>query len=177
MRPRLTEELFVRVDESGDVPQLVVEGALHDPRGTLVSDVSGLEVPMSLVQTGAWRWQASLEQVPSGWYQLALEAWPAASRTGDPAGAPSGQPVFAKRWVQLGMPPASHEASGQPPFEPLLRQAARMTAGMYGAPDAALLSTPAHATTTMPMSTWWLPLVIVLLLADVALRGPTLLER
>jgi hypothetical protein len=183
MRPRLTEELFVRVDESGDIPQLIVEGSLHDPKGALVSDTSGLEVPVSMVQTGTWRWQASLEQVPSGWYQLALEATAPPATTGNaaspehaPAATESRAAVFAKRWVQLGTPPAPREASGQPPLESLLRQAARATAGLYDAPDAALIPAPGRTSSPAPMSSWWLPLVILLLLADVALRGPSMLS-
>jgi len=193
MRPRLTEELFVRVDESGDVPQLIVEGAMHDPAGTLVAAEGGLEVPVSLVQTGTWRWQASLEQIPSGWYQLALEAHlpdppdsggraggagpPASAVPAAPAAGPSDprETIFAKRWVQLGTPPASQELAGQPPLESLLRRLARATGGAYDVPDAALLPPTTHATVSEPLMSWWLSLVILLLLVDVALRGSSLL--
>ena len=183
MRPRLTEELFVRIEENGDVPQLVVEGAMHDPVGTLVAAEGGLEIPVSLAQTGTWRWQASLEQIPSGWYQLSLEANPVDGRAGPPApdgaAAEPSDPravIFAKRWVQLGTPPASQELAGQPPLEPLLRGLARATAGVYDAPDAALLPPTTNATVREPLMSWWLSLVILLLLIDVALRGPSMLQ-
>jgi Mg-chelatase subunit ChlD len=187
MRPRLTEELFVRVDESGEIPQLIVEGAMHDPKGSLVAAAGGLEIPVSLVQTGTWRWQASLEQTPSGWYQLALEAHPpghpdSGGRAGGagptaPA-APAQEPpaaIFAKRWVQVGTPPASQELTGQPPLESLLRGLARATSGAYDAPDAALLPPTTSGSVTEPLLAWWLPFVILLVLIDVALRGPSML--
>ncbi|MBI4342773.1 MAG: VWA domain-containing protein [Candidatus Omnitrophica bacterium] len=163
MRPRLGEELFVWVDTQRGAPQLVVEGSLHDPRGALIPDGTAEPIPLSFVQTGAWRWDASLAQVPSGWYQLALE-----SRTAE-------GPVFAKRWVQIGTLPATREASGQPPREGLLRELARATSGAYDAPDRALLPPTTTSTVTEPLFTWWLPLVIVALLIDIWARGSTML--
>jgi len=165
-RPRMMEELFVWVDESQRIPQLVVEGTLHDPRGELIDEAGAVALALPLVQTGTWRWHASLEQVPSGWYQFALESRQA---VGDRA------TVFAKRWVQVGTPPASHELTGQPPRESLLRQIARATAGVYGEPDHALLPPTTTATVTEPRFMWWLPVVIIALLLDVALRGSSML--
>ncbi len=166
MRPRMTEELFVWVDESRAVAQLVVEGALQDPRGTLIAGEEGASFPLSLVQTGAWRWQASLEQVPSGWYQVALESTPP---------DPDHGPLFARRWVQLGTPPAAQELPGQPPREPLLRQLARATSGAYDAPDRALLPPTTTAAVAEPLFVWWLPVVIIALLLDIAARGSSML--
>lgn len=175
MRPRLAEEVFVHVEQRGEAPQLVVEGAMSDPRGRLIAAPSGdepgpgAEIPVSLVQTGRWRWQASLEQVPSGWYQLALEA--------KAPGAETGGAIFANRWIQLGTPAAAQELPGQPPLEPLLRQLARGTAGAYEMPDAALTPPTTSVAVIEPMFAWWLPLVILLVLTDVWLRGPSMLSR
>ncbi|MBI2104822.1 MAG: VWA domain-containing protein [Candidatus Omnitrophica bacterium] len=166
MRPRMTEELFVWVDESRAVPQLVVEGALQTPRGTLAAGEGGSSLPLSLVQTGAWRWQASLDQVPSGWYEVMLESSPADADHG---------PLLAKRWVQVGTPPAAQELPGQPPRESLLRQLARATGGAFDAPDRALLPPTATATVAEPLLSWWLPVVIVALLLDIAARGSSML--
>ena len=162
MRPRLTEELFVSVDRSRGTPTLVVEGELHDPKGELIG-AGGERVPLSLVQMGQWRWEASLDQVPSGWYQLALESHEGAAS------------VFAKRWVQIGTPPASGETVGLPPQESLLRQIAQSTGGAYDVPDGAFLPPTVTAAVTEPVLTWWLPLVILLLLVDIAIRGGTML--
>jgi len=174
MRPQLSEELFVWVDESRGTPQLILEGELRDPRAELISS-SGTEwIPLSLIPTGSRRWQASLEQVPSGWYQLALKGTvpPEAGTAEADAGTP---PLFAGRWIQVGTPPASAELTGQPPDEPLLRQIAQMTAGRYGVPDHAFVPPTTTATTHQPLVSWWLPLVILLLLVEIALRGSSML--
>jgi len=163
MRPRLTEELFAWVDEGQEVPHLIVEGELGDPRGELVGGANGGTVPVSLIQVGPWRWQASLEHIPSGWYQLVLESHQA------------GGTIFAKRWLHIGAPPTSQEIVGQPPNEALLRQLARVTNGVYDAPDRAFLPPTTTGTTVTPLFTWWLPVVIVLLLVDIALRGSSML--
>ena len=164
MRPRFAEELFVWVDQRRETPRLVVEGELSEPRGALISAEHASTLPVSFVQTGTWRWETPLEHLPGGWYQLALED----DRLGR-------QPVFAKRWVQVGSPPTSQEIAGQPPHEALLRQIARSTSGVYDVPDRALLPPTAPATTTEPLLTWLLPLVIIALLLDIALRGSTML--
>ena len=174
MRPRLTEELFVWVDEEADVPQLVVEGALRDPQGEFVTAETGATQPLSLVQTGPFRWQASLEHVPSGWYQLSLRSHP--GKAGTPAATTDEDraTLFAKRWVQVGTPPTMDETTGQPPRETLLRRIARSTSGAYDLPDGALLPPTTTATVSESLLGWWLPLVLLLLLIDVALRGSTM---
>ncbi len=164
MRRQPSEEVFVWVDDSQGVPQLVVEGDLRDPRGALVSPGGAATIPLSFMQTGAFRWRAPLAQVPSGWYEASLRA----------AGS-EGQAPSAVRWVRVGTPPAGAEESGQPPRESLLRQIARSTAGAYDTPDLALVPPTAAATSRVPLIAWWLPLVILALLVDVALRGPTML--
>jgi len=165
MRPRLTEALFVRVDERQSAPQLIVEGALSDPRAELVAaEETAGRIPLALAQTGAWRWQAALDHVPSGWYQLVLE-----SRQ------PGAGPVFAKRWVQVGTPPSAAELPGQPPQESLLRRIADATQGAYQAPDAAFIPLTTTATTFQPPLMRWLPFVVLLFLAGVALRGGSML--
>ena len=163
MRPRLAEELFVWVDESRGLPQLVLEGELHDPQAELIAANGSALRPLSLIQTGTWRWEAPLEQVPSGWHQLAVKSQQGTGTT------------FAKRWVQIGTPPATAEVSGQPPRETLLRQMAQATAGAYAMPDRAFVPPTTTATVREPLFTWWLPLVVVLLLVDIALRGSTML--
>ncbi|MBI3322023.1 MAG: VWA domain-containing protein [Candidatus Omnitrophica bacterium] len=176
MRPRLTEELFVRIDESGDEPQLILEGVLHDPQATLIAAGSGEAIPLSLVQTGSWRWRATLAQVPSGWHQLALESHPPASPSvGERGAAPDRSTVLATRWVQIGTPPSTKELAGQPPRESVLRQIARSTSGAYDEPDRVLLPPTTTVQGTAPLLAWWLPLAILALLVDVALRGSTML--
>jgi hypothetical protein len=159
----MTEELFVWIDESAGAPKLLIEGELHDPRAELSAADGPERLPLSLVQTGGWRWSASLEQVPSGWYQLTLE-----SRQGTAS-------TFGKRWVQVGTPPAADEATGQPPRESLLRHIARATAGLSDAPDAAFVPPVTSASTNEPLLGLWLPLVIILVLIDVAIRGASML--
>ena len=194
MRPRMSEELFVWVDESRSAPTLVVEGRLTDPQGELVAGEGGGAVPVSLVQAGPWRWESSLAHVPGGWYQLSLEsrvlpeaavspAHPSSEEPPAPAGVPggpggraaAGSTVFAKRWVRIGAAPASQELPGQPPNESLLRQIAAATGGAFDVPDLALVAPTASTTVTEPLLGWWLPLVIMLLLVDVWLRGSTML--
>ncbi len=193
MRPRLTEELFVSVDASRQIPRLILEGALQDPRGMLIAaEQPETTVPLSFVQTGPWRWQASLEQVASGWYQLALETSAAdrdaagssdapmeprgaESRASPDADGTSRGNLFAKRWVQVGTPPARREAPGQLPHDELLRQIARATSGAYDLADRAFVPPATTVTVTAPLVGLWLPLAILALLLDIALRGPTML--
>jgi len=174
MRPRLSEELFVRVDESRGTPQLILEGELREPRAELISSSGTERIPLSLIPTRRRRWQASLEQVPSGWYQLALKGTvsPEAGTAQADAGAP---PVFAGRWIQVGSPPSSAELAGQPPDEPMLRRIAEVTSGRYGVADLAFVPPTTTATTRQPLFSLWLPLVILLLLVDIALRGSSML--
>jgi len=161
MRPRLAEELFTWVDESRGQPDLVIEGRLDNPIATLTPAAGGTPVPLSLVQTGPWRWQAALEQLPSGWYQVALTS------------QQEGLTVTAVRWVQVGTPPSAKELGGQPPLDSVLQRIAQATSGVYQAPDHAFVPPMTDVETTQPVAMWWLPLVIVLLLAEVALRGST----
>ena len=181
-RQRLTEELFVSVEQRSGKPLLVLEGDLADPQATIVpaerpeasmrTEPPG-RMPLSLIQTGPWRWQASLEQVPSGWYQLLVEA----SSAAQPAPATNGQTrAVATRWIRIGTPPADRELPGQPPYEPLLRQVAQATSGMYDMPDQAFLPVTTTVTTAVPAFTWWIPFALLALLGDVALRGSSLFQ-
>lgn len=174
MRPRLSEELFVWMDESRGVPQLILEGKLQDPRAELISPSGSEPLALSLVPTGARRWQASLEQVPSGWYQLALTGG-VPVQDGSAEVSAAAPPVFTGRWIQVGSPPASAELAGQPPDESMLRQIAQSTSGRYGVPDMAFVPPTTTATTRQPLISLWLPLVILLLLVDIALRGSSML--
>ncbi len=184
MRPRLTEELFVWVDETRGTPQLMVEGLLQDPRTQLLlsGEASGAR-PLALIQTDTWRWQASLEQVPSGWYQLVIESrasaeiTPASSSSETARAGSAAEPsrIFAKRWIRVGTPPASREMTGQPPRDTVLRHIARSTAGAYEMPDAAFVPPVTTATTRVSLLWWWLPLAIGALLVEIALRGSSML--
>lgn len=179
MRPRLTEELFVRIEEQRGAPRMIIEGEFEEPRGTLVSGDGGMTVPLPLVQTGPWRWHASLEEVPSGWYQLVLESRPnGVSGAGEPGVAQAAEPglaMTAKRWIRIGTPPTAKEATGQPPREALLRQLARATAGAYDTPDLAFVPPTTRTVTREPLVAWLIPLAILALLLDIALRGSTML--
>ena len=77
--------------------------------------------------------------------------------------------------TQIGTPPVTHELTGQPPRESFLRQMARATFGAYDAPDRAFVPPTATATTTEPVWTWWLPIVILVLLGEIGLRGGSML--
>jgi hypothetical protein len=77
--------------------------------------------------------------------------------------------------VQVGTPPALQELAGQPPRDSFLQHVAQTTGGWYDAPDRALVPATTTVTTTVPRLAWWLSLVIILLIADVALRGSSML--
>jgi len=163
MRPRLSEELFVWVDERRGEPQLVVEGFLDDPAAELVAAGDDSTLPLSLAQTQRWRWTASLAGLPSGWYALALHSGKKEART------------FTRRWIQLGTPPAASELPRQPSREIFLQQLAEATSGAYGVPDMAFLPPTTTSTTQKPLLALWLSLAIILLLVEVAVRGSTML--
>ena len=184
MRPRLAEEVVVRMEARQGIPQLVLEGVLNDPRAEPTDADEQQVVPVSLVQTGAWRWHASLEDIPSGWYHLVLSSQvPAGSTGAPPAHAAAAQaastgttmPVFARRWVQVGAPSAVRETIGQPPREALLRQVAEGTSGVYGMPDRALVPPTVTRPVTVSLLWWWLPVAVVALLIEIALRGSSML--
>lgn len=163
LKPKLAEELFVWVDESQASPQLMVEGALDAPKADLLNGAGVQQSALSLMQTGTWRWQANVDQVPSGWYQLVIE-----SRQGQ-------APVFAKRWVQIGTPPQGPEVTGQPPQEMVLRQIAQSTEGAYQSTEKAFVPPTTTATTMHSRLAWWLPLFIIIFLIEIALRGSSML--
>jgi hypothetical protein len=166
MRPRLTETVFTSVEERAGQSWLVVEGDLHEPRATLMASGGSDQRPLSLVQMSPWRWEAPLEDLPSGWYRLALGSHAPGLEQG---------PIFAKRWVQIGTPPVAREQPAQAPRETFLRHIAQMTGGTYGAADRAWVPPTLTTTTTAPLLTWWLPLAILALLIDIALRGSSML--
>ena len=169
----------------------MVEGFLHNPKATLIG-ADGAAMLLSLSQTGAWRWQASLEQVQSGWHQVSIESRIEEQSTSEPAQSlkqgdkqvgpkisekptESGRVVFAKRWVQVGTPPVSGETQALAPNESLLRQIASATSGAYELADYALLPNKITATTTEPLVPWLLPFIMALLLIEIALRGSSML--
>ena len=83
--------------------------------------------------------------------------------------------LFATRWVQVGTSPSSTEISGLPSDETLLQQIALATAGSYDMPDRAFVPPTATVQVRLPLLGWWLPLAIIALLIDIALRGPSML--
>jgi len=179
LRERLSEEVLVWVDNEESSPHLMLEGVLRDPRVELLSADGRQPIPVSLVQTGPWRWQATLEGLPGGWYEVGVNAsLPESSVSSGPgvAHADAGHaPTFTKRWVQVGAPPAQQERQGQLAHEGLLRQLAEATAGAFDAPDRAFLPQATPVATQRPLWPWLLGLVVLLLLIDVALRGPSML--
>ena len=203
MRPRLTEDLFVRTEEREGAPRLIVEGELRDPRGVLVAADGAAQRPISLVQTGTWRWETPLDDVPSGWYQLTVESRipgnpddrRGASRPGEvnvpephrgatasgretPPETPPVEEessVFATRWVQIGTPPTSSELTGLPSDEAWLQHIAHATGGTDDLPDRAFVPPTTKVQVSLPLWGWWLPLAIVALLIDIALRGSSML--
>lgn len=174
MRPRFTEELFIRVEERQGLPHVIIEGALVEPRAQLVSADRALTLPLALTDTGPWRWRAPLEQIPGGWYQLRLETRAAQAEPGADTSV-GGAPLAATRWIRIGSPSRSTEQPGQPPNEELLDGLARATGGSRDAPDRAFVPPTTTAATTAPIFAWWLPLALLALLCDIAARGRTML--
>jgi len=182
LRSRMSEEMLVWVDDHESPPQLTLEGMLQDPQIELISAEGSARSTVSLVQTGAWRWQAALEGVPDGWYEvgvnarLPLDSAPPAHEGDDVAHADDASSlIFAKRWVQIGTPPAQQERQGQLAHELLLRQLAETTGGAFDAADRAFLPPTALVEAQRPLWPWLLACVVLLLLIDVALRGPSML--
>jgi len=162
MRRQKLQELFVWLDEQRATAHVVIEGELVDPTAELVSS-EGRTFPLALVTLSPFRWRASLEHVDSGWYQVVVQSHSDAG------------PILAKRWIQLGRHEESAELGNLPPDETLLRRIAQATQGVVDEPDRAFLPPTAWVRESVPLRWWLLPLVALLLLADVALRGRTML--
>ena len=163
MRRDTSEEVFVWVDDQDGTPRVMLEGRLEEPRGTLTSADGTRTSPVSFVQTGRWRWQASVESAGSGWFELALD-----SGHDEPAG-------FTTRWIEIGTAPAAQELPGQLPREARLRQLAMASTAAFDAPDLAFVPPSARTSGQQPLLPWFLPPVLLLLLVDVALRGSSML--
>jgi len=163
MRPQPTEELFVWLDDRDATAHLVIEGELTNPTAQLVSSDGRTTVPLALVQQSRFRWRARVSDLESGWYRLVLE-----SRKDDTV-------VLMRRWVQIGHPSSGPEQRGLPPDEALLRRIAQATDGAYDIPDQAFLPPSEFVEQRVPLRGWLLPLVLLLLLVEVALRGRTML--
>lgn len=162
MRGRPTEELFVWLDTHDPLPHLVIEGDLSDPSASLF-DEAGNQVPVALVQHSRFRWRAPVSHVESGWYRLVVESRQGTSTT------------FARRWVQIGRAERGAEQPNLPPDEALLRRIAQATQGAYDLPDRAFLPPTQRMPLPVPLRGWLLPLTLLVLLGDVALRGRTML--
>jgi len=180
MRPRPTEDIFAWVDEHLGAPRLVIEGQAASPAAELVSSDGQTTVPLALVQQSDVRWSAAVDQVPDGWYELLLRTGADASKTADHTASTEGaendaRRAVVRRWVKIGHPVAAIEQPGLPTDEALLRRLAQATGGAYDTPDRAFLPPTERVERAQPIRPWLLPLVIVLLLIDVALRGRTML--
>ena len=173
VRPQPSEELFLWVDEEQQRPHVVLEGAVADPSAELVSE-DGHTMPLALVQLSPFRWRAPVDQMTSGWYQVVV-------RAGRPGHAPAGQEgsrgqtLLVRRWVQIGRAPSGPEQPHLPPDEALMRRLAEATQGATDAPDAAFLPPTERREETVPIRSWLLPLALLFLLLDVAVRGRTML--
>ena len=169
MRPRATEQSFIWLDEQAARPQIVVEGDLASPSAELWPSDDAAPIPLAMVQHSAVRWEAAVDHVPDGWYQVVVRATPAGS-------SPSARPVIAaRRWVRIGRPAPEPERSHLPPDEALLRRLAEATGGVYDAADAAFLPPTERVERRLSMRPGLLALAILVLLVDIALRGRTML--
>lgn len=159
MRSRPAEELFAWVDTQAGPAQVVLEGALHDPSASLVSRDGSLIVPLALGQHGRFQWRAPADHLSSDWYQLVVES----------------DQMFLKRWIRIGHAERRAEQPHLPPDDSLLRHIAQTTGGVYDVPDFAFLPPTERMTVQVPLRGVLVPLVVVLLLIDIALRGRTML--
>ncbi|MBI3324903.1 MAG: VWA domain-containing protein [Candidatus Omnitrophica bacterium] len=183
MRPRAQEELFVWFDERQGRQALVLEGQLTSPDAQLIAEDGRSAAPLALLQESQVRWSAPVGQLAPGWYRLAVSSRQESSRplsppTGGPGNSASGRessPVLMTRWIQIGRIEGAREDPTLPPDQALLGHISQATQGLDDAPDAAVLPEQEWSTQRLPLRPWLLPLVLVLLLADVALRGRTLL--
>lgn len=169
MRPRPSEELFVRVEPHGSGRELVLEGALSDPRVSLVSAGGGQLVPLAVAQHGPFRWRAPADHLADGWYRVVVE-----SRA--PGSDPASAPYIARRWVQIGSPRLEQrELPPLPADELLLSRLAEATRGVYDEPDRAFVPATAWVERAWPVRNFALPLMLIFWLMEVALRGRTML--
>lgn len=176
MRRSRLEQLFVWVEEEPAPAQVMLAGQLHQPSAELVMPArpasselaggpSGQTLPLALAPLGGGRWKASLAGVSSGWYQLTVRD--AAEQEGS---------TFASHWIQVGHPRADvTEQPGLWPDEAFLRHLAQATGGAIDLPDAAFVPPTTWQTRSVPLRGWLLPIVLVLLLIEVAIRGKTML--
>ena len=163
MRPRPTQDAFVWVEDQAGSPHLVVEADVSNPAAQLVSSDGRTITPLSLVQSGRFRWHAPVGHLDSGWYRLLLSSDDGASD------------VLMKRWVQIGRVESLREQLHLPPDEALLGRIAQETGGTLNVPDRAFVPPTQPVEHRVPLRGWLLPLALVLFLVDVALRGRTML--
>ncbi len=173
MRPRQQENVFAWVERDHGAPMLVVEGRLSNPTAELLSTTGGT-APLALGQVSPYRWRAPMEQLDSGWYQVVIhaQAQPPAARPPAPEAAPS---VLVKRWIQVGRVVQESERQGLPPDEAMLRHIADATHGVMDVPDRAFVPPTDWVEERVPLRGWLIPLAMLLVLIDVALRGKTML--
>ncbi len=173
MRPRASEELFVRVEPRGSGRELVLEGALEAPSVSLVSSEGRQLLPLALAQHGPFQWRAPVDHVADGWYRVLIDS----RIQPDPAsGSAVTANAIATRWVQIGSPRLERgELPPLPSDELLLRRLAETTHGAYDEPDRAFVPPTAWVERPWPVRNVALPLMLLLWLVEVALRGRTML--
>ena len=171
MRRRPNEDLFVWLDDQDAAPSIVIEGDLRDPSAVLVSKDGRLTTPMALVQQGRFRWRAAAEPLASGWYRVMVESH------ASEAGAASPSTEFTTRWIQIGHAERPREQSHLAADEALLRHVAEATHGVYDVPDRAFLPPTKWVRVPVPLRGLLLPLLLLLVLIDVALRGRSMLSE
>jgi len=173
MRRRPAEDVFVWTQQDQATPQVIIAGELQQPFAELIG-ADGQVMPLGLVQQGPFRWQAAVSAGESGWYELVIGSH--VSTPTQPGQEPSrASTAFTRRWVQIGQAQRGPEQPGLPPDEAILRRVAQTTGGVFDVPDRAFVPPTVDVTVIVPRFRWVLPLVILLVLADIALRGRTML--
>jgi Mg-chelatase subunit ChlD len=189
MRPQPEQEVFVWVNDQLGAPELVVEAALSNPTAELVTADGTPAGALPLVQQGGLRWSAPVSDLADGWYRLVLRSGasaapavgadaPATGETGATDARPSdaSRPLFVNRWIHLGHPQETQEERPYlPPDTALLSRIAQQTRGVLDAPDRAFLPPTEWVERRRSLRGWLVLLAMALLLADVAVRGRTLL--
>lgn len=173
-------------DQAIPPPSAFARSASSRAQGVAFGEaIGGGIIPLALVQHGRFQWRAPVDHLRSGWYQLVIESDPSPNlaqdsaqqadqptRTEEPVGL---RGTFLKRWIQIGRSERGAEQPHLPADEALLHHIAQATNGIYDVPDRAFLPPTQRVTVQVPLRGLLLPLAILLLLIDVALRGRTML--
>lgn len=157
LRNELSADILAYVEEP-DNPRLVVEGRLSQPTVALSDGSEPLLREPALVKTGPWRWETPLSGLDPGWYRLTIQ-----DRQAE-------ESAMATRWIKIGRARQSGELLHQAPDMELLRILAESTGGRLGDVSAALAEQPEQKDKSIPLAVFLIPGILILLLAEVALR-------